>query len=626
MKDQNTTKQQLIAENEKLRQQVATLVSERRQAEEALRASEERFRVAFEEAPVGMVIGVGEQVITKVNRALCHMSGYAEQELLGQRVTDFIHPEDRELYAPWTARLFAGEIPGFTNEKRYLRKDGETFWARTTAHAFRSPNEKVAFALGIVEDVTDRKRAEDNQIAGLMENITARTRAQAALERERQSLWQMLKASDHERQMISYEIHDGLAQDLAAAAMHFQGHELLRVSLPEEAERSYRTAVELVRQSHVEARRLISDLRPPVGDEIGLETAISHLVHEQQRRGGPEIECNSSVHKRLPSILENALYRIAQEALTNACKHSQSEKVTISLVQEGENVRLEVRDWGTGFEPPSVPAGHFGLEGIRRRVQLLGGRTTIESRTGTGTRIEVVVPVVENQGANNAIAQPKRLEDLQRAFFHDVLNTAGCIAGYAAHLRQEKRSIDVACDWLVRLSDELIEEIKTQRELLATESGDLTVQVDMILTNSLLDDLRSYYVKNPVAAGRGIELRHVWAGVIWTDRQLLLRVLGNMLKNGLEATSQGQTVTMDCFDHGEEVVFAVHNPTTIPEQVQLQVFERYSSTKGQSGRGIGTYSMKLIGEQFLGGKVEFVSQSPEGTTFTLTLPKSRRKH
>ena len=150
------------------------------------------------------------------------------------------------------------------------------------------------------------------------------------------------------------------------------------------------------------------------------------------------------------------------------------------------------------------------------------------------------------------ISQPKRLEVLQRVFFHDVLNTAGCISGYAAHLTQERQSIDEACDWLVRLSDELAEQIKVQRDLLAAEAGNLTVQVDKILTQQLLDELRSYYLKSPVAHDRSIELGNVWAGLIWSDRRLLLRVLGNMLKNGLEATPQGQTVTMDCLEYGEK--------------------------------------------------------------------------
>lgn len=130
-------------------------------AAQAMRPNEELFRLAFEGAPVGMVIGAGDRVITKVNRAMCKMIGYEEHELLGRRVTDFIHPGDRERFAPVTGRLFAGQTIGFTNQKRYLRKDGETFWARTTAKAFHGPDAKVVFALGIVQDVTAEKLAQD---------------------------------------------------------------------------------------------------------------------------------------------------------------------------------------------------------------------------------------------------------------------------------------------------------------------------------------------------------------------------------------------------------------------------------------------------------------------------------
>ena len=126
--------------------------------------------------------------------------------------------------------------------------------------------------------------------------------------------------------------------------------------------------------------------------------AISHLVHEQRRRGGPKIHFESNVQfGRLASILENAFYRIAQEALTNACKHSQSKKVKVSLSGDGQEAWLKVQDWGVGFEPESVGKGHFGLEGIRQRVRLLGGRLTIESRPGVGTTVQVVVPILEQQ-------------------------------------------------------------------------------------------------------------------------------------------------------------------------------------------------------------------------------------
>ena len=105
-------------------------------------------------------------------------------------------------------------------------------------------------------------------VISFFHDITERKQAQEALERERQSLWRMLQASDHERQIISYEIHDGLAQYLAAAGMQFQVFDdAFERESPEEAKKAYETAVELVRQSHSEARRLISEVRPPVIDE-----------------------------------------------------------------------------------------------------------------------------------------------------------------------------------------------------------------------------------------------------------------------------------------------------------------------------------------------------------------------
>jgi nitrogen fixation/metabolism regulation signal transduction histidine kinase len=140
------------------------------------------------------------------------------------------------------------------------------------------------------------------------------------------------------------------------------------------------------------------------------------------------------------------------------------------------------------------------------------------------------------------ISKPKRLEVLQRVFFHDVLNTAGCISGCAAYLLEKPQSFSETCDLLVQLSDELVEEIKAQRDLLLAESGDLDVQIDIVLTQAILDELRVRYLKNPVAEERRIEIGPSWKGMIWTDRRLLLRVYGNMLKNGLEATARGQRV------------------------------------------------------------------------------------
>jgi PAS domain S-box-containing protein len=359
---------------------VITDITERKAAEEALAASEERFRAAFEEAPVGMVIGGADGLIIKVNRAICEMTGFRPEDMLGHHGSEFSHPEDTSTVASLVGKLHSGEVPSITTQVRHLKKNGGAFWTEMTAAGIRGPGGSVPFGLAIVKDITERKRAQE------------------ALEQERQTLWRMLQASDHERQIISYDIHDGLAQYLAGAGMQFQAYDALRESQPDEAKRAYQTAVELVRQAHFEARRLISEVRPPVIDEIGLETAMSHLVHEQRRHGGPKIEFHSAVQfDRLPQILENALYRIVQEALTNACMHSKSNKVTVAMAQEEQEVRLKVQDWGIGFDPESVASGHFGLEGIRQRVRLLGGRLTLESTPGSGTLVQVVVPILERQ-------------------------------------------------------------------------------------------------------------------------------------------------------------------------------------------------------------------------------------
>jgi two-component system sensor histidine kinase DegS len=123
--------------------------------------------------------------------------------------------------------------------------------------------------------------------------------------------------------------------------------------------------------------------------------AISHLVHEESRDNTVKIEYRSKVaFDRLEPTLENAVYRIAQEALTNACKHSTSENVRVSLFQHGDEIRIEIRDWGVGFDPKAIPKNHFGLEGIRQRARLLGGKCSIRSGVGKGTRITVELPVV----------------------------------------------------------------------------------------------------------------------------------------------------------------------------------------------------------------------------------------
>lgn len=219
------------------------------------------------------------------------------------------------------------------------------------------------------------------------------------------------------------------------------------------------------------------------------------------------------------------------------------------------------------------------------------------------------------------ISHEKRVAVLQRTFFHDVLNTAGCIEGYADFLVEDAASDPEVCNRLHVLSSQLIEEIQAQRELLHAESGDLETESIPVKARQVLDELRVQYLNHAVAEDRNIVIGQTWDGPLITDRRLLKRVLGNMLKNALEATPAQGTVTMSCEDDEDAVTFSINNPAVMSHDVQLQIFQRSFSTKGEAGRGIGTYSMKLFGERYLGGEVDFVSRESEGTTFCLRLPK-----
>jgi PAS domain-containing protein len=223
------------------------------------------------------------------------------------------------------------------------------------------------------------------------------------------------------------------------------------------------------------------------------------------------------------------------------------------------------------------------------------------------------------------VADQKRLAVLMRSFFHDVLNTAGVIQGYSDYLADgvaDGQERDDCVQRINLLARQLVEEIQTHRDLTCAEMSELTPHLERIRPAIVLADLATAYAKHDVGLGRTIVARGLWEGELVTDGQLLRRVLGNMLKNALEASACGDTVTVACLDRGDAVVFTVHNALAMPEEVKLQLFQRSFSTKEEPGRGIGTYSMKLLGERYLGGKVDFTSNPVQGTTFTFALPKT----
>jgi PAS domain S-box-containing protein len=353
-------------------------ITERRQAEEALRHSHHELRTIYDGMIEGLVItDIKSKRFVRVNAALCRMLGYGEAELLQASIQDIHPPEEVSNDLARFAAVAEGRVS--INENRpVLRKDGSVFFADITGRRIVYGGRPSLLAL--FRDVTDRKRAVE------------------ALHRERRTLKHMLEASDHERQLIAYDIHDGLAQELAGAIMQFQVYDHLKGTRPDEAQKACDGGMTLLRQSHNEVRRLISGVRPPILDESGVVAAVAHLAHDPVFEGGPRIDFRSRVSfGRLAPVLENVVYRIVQEGVTNACNHSQSKRIRVSLVQRGRRLHVEVRDWGVGFDPANRQANRFGLAGIRERARLLGGRCRIKSAPGEGTVVAVALPIVQRE-------------------------------------------------------------------------------------------------------------------------------------------------------------------------------------------------------------------------------------
>jgi len=221
--------------------------------------------------------------------------------------------------------------------------------------------------------------------------------SEESLRHEQRVLHQLLEIQERERQLISYEIHDGLSQYLAGAILHLQALEHARQKSI--AASNLAEAIRLLQTAVTESRRLISGLRPSSLDELGIVAAIESLIDEF-RKTMPNIVFTSNLQgNRLLPQLETAIFRIVQESLTNVRKHAAAQAVSVALEEiihpDGTaGLRITVQDDGIGFNPSEVSQERFGLEGIRQRSIVFGGQLQIQSGPHGGTKIDIFLPLV----------------------------------------------------------------------------------------------------------------------------------------------------------------------------------------------------------------------------------------
>jgi PAS domain S-box-containing protein len=337
--------------------------------------SERRYRHLVDNSPDIVWSIDADGIFTFISDSLESRTGWKPEQLIGQPFTTLAGEET--LSAAISAWNFVKEDP---NREQRVRLDlplpdgriSQTEVAMTGTIV----DGRFAGAHGSVRDISERERLEGD------------LRSQAAE-----------LAASQERAHLARELHDSVTQALFSMGLTLRTMELLLDTDPDAARTKVAELRELQKDALAEMRTLIFELRPSSLESDGLVQALRTHATAVQRRTGLTIVVDAEPIDRLPLASEEALYRIGQEALHNVVKHANASSATLRIATEDDRVLLSVTDDGVGFEPDKVPRLHFGLIGMRQRVDLVGGELRVESKAGGGTHIEAAVPAGDGGSA-----------------------------------------------------------------------------------------------------------------------------------------------------------------------------------------------------------------------------------
>lgn len=351
---------------------IAEDITEVKLADQALKESEERFKRALANIPDVVVIYGTDLKIRYINEATQRITGLQAHDFIGKREEDLWPPEVYEKYLPTLKEAFeCGEIQSVETE--IALPGSQPAYLMVTCVPLLNESGDVHEVLGITHDLTEGKRYENE-----LKNFAV----------------YLQNEIEKERIAISREIHDDLGQTMSALKLDI-GWIKRRVP-PEQfaVVDKLDSMAGMIKDSVQTIKRICSELRPGILDDMGLEPGLEWLVANFRMRN--EIECSleaSNLEREIPSDIATAIYRIAQEALTNVSRHAKATHVWVGIDSDDAEYRLEVVDNGVGGSSWSTSkAGSFGIVGMRERTAALGGRFSIDSRPGNGTTIRVRLP------------------------------------------------------------------------------------------------------------------------------------------------------------------------------------------------------------------------------------------
>ena len=355
-------------------------ITQRKQAERALRASEERFRTIIDQSPISIQVMTPDGWTVQVNRAWEKLWGITAADVSNYNM---LHDEQAAVLgmAPYLRRGFSGEsvvIPPVAYDTPETLKTGRKRWFQARIYPVLDERREIRNVIMMYEDITEHRwAAEDLQRLSI----------------------ELMNSQESERKRISQDLHDDLGQALTAIRINLAGMErdLAAELSPLNAERLGEASM-LVEQMLEHVRDLSHDLRPPMLDELGLVPTLRWFIKRQITRLGIDIEFETlEMEDRLAVDAETVLYRAVQEAFTNIARHARARRVKVRLLQNHTRVVLSIEDDGSGFDmkkwTADLSAG-AGLFGMRERVARAGGTLALFSRPGQGTRLSIELPLV----------------------------------------------------------------------------------------------------------------------------------------------------------------------------------------------------------------------------------------